>query len=99
MAVTLTSEQLAAAIRVGTTDEETAMVTRLLAYATQAVSRHLADEYDNAPEAVVNEATIRLAAYLYDLPHVTGPHSPLRNSGAASILEPYRQHRAGLTRA
>lgn len=100
MAVTLTAAQLAAAIRLGSTTEETAEATRLLGYATEAISRHLGDAYATAPAPVVNEATIRLAAYLYDQPTVSrgdGFANAMRNSGAGRILLPYRVHRAGTT--
>ena len=39
MAVTLTAAQLATALRLGTSTEETAEATRLLAYATEAVTK------------------------------------------------------------
>ena len=65
MPVTLTVEQLAAAIRVGVSSEETAEVTRLLAYATVAVEHHAPD----APGIVHNESVVRLAGYLYDAPN------------------------------
>ena len=64
MAVTLTVGELAAAIRVGDTTAETAEVTRLLAYAITAVSRHLGTAYAGAPEDAVNEATVRLVGLL-----------------------------------
>ena len=95
MAVTLTGSELAAALRVGDSAQETAEMTRLLAYCTEAVNRHAPD----APAPVGNEAAIRLAGYLYDMPDAScyaGHGDPLRNSGAARILLPYRQHRAGV---
>lgn len=93
--VTLTVDALAAALRVGDSAEETAEVTRLLAYATEAVTRHAPD----APDVVLNEAAIRLAAHLFDQPNSTrgGYANALRNSGAGAILLPYRVHRAGTT--
>ena len=101
MAVTLTASQLAAAIRIGASAEETAQATRLLAYGIEAVSEHLGTAYDAAPEAVVNEAVIRVAGYLFDQPTAAGGATfanALRNSGAASMLLPYRIHRAGSVR-
>ena len=98
MAVTVDVAGVAAAIRVGDTTEEITEVTRLRTYAIEAVTRYLADAFDAAPDAVVNEAVIRLVGYLYDIPSVSRgqafAHS-LRNSGAASMLLPYRGH--GLT--
>ena len=100
MPVTLTAEQLAAAVRLGDSPEEDAEALRLLSYATAAVARHLGDAYEAAPEAVVNEAAIRLAGYLFDQPNAGRGMmyaDALRSSGAAMILLPYRVIRAGST--
>ena len=102
MALTLTQVELSAAIRLGDSTEETAEATRLLAYVTAAISRHLGDAYEAAPEAVVNEAGIRLAGYLFDQPNAGRGLSFAnagRNSGAWTILLPFRVHRAGSTDA
>ena len=66
MAVTLTQAELSSAIRLGDSAEEVAEATRLLAFATEAITRHLGDAYEGAPVVVVNEAAIRLAGYLFD---------------------------------
>ena len=98
MAVTLTVAELVQALRLGTTDEETAETTRLLAYATETVTRHLGTAFAATPATVVNEAAIRIAGYVYDSPHAPrgeGWANVIRNSGAAAILRPYRVHRAG----
>ena len=98
MAITITVAGVAAAIRVGDTTEETALVTRLTEYATEAVTRHLGTDFVNTPDTVVNEAVIRVVGYLYDIPNAIGGTAAannLRNSGAAAILLPYRTHRAG----
>ena len=95
MAVTLTADELRAALRLGDTPEEVAQATRLLAYAAEAVTRHAPD----APPVIHNEAVTRLAGYLYDQPTATsgtGFANALRNSGAAALMLPYRQHRAGV---
>ena len=94
MAVDLTVAQLAAALRLSDSAEETAEATRLLAFATAAVVKHA----PAAPDVVHNEAAIRLAGYLFDMPNAgrgAGYADSLRNSGAAAILLPYRIHRAG----
>ena len=94
MAVTLTVAELLAALRMGNSAEETAEATRLLAYATEAVTRHAPD----APDVVHNEATIRIAGYLFDQPTASRNAAfanALRNSGAGAILLPYRVHRGG----
>ena len=100
MALTLTQVELSAAIRLGDSAEETAEATRLLAFVTEAISRHLGDAYEGAPEAIVNEAAIRLAGYLFDQPNAGRGLSFAnagRNSGAWAILLPFRVHRAGST--
>ena len=98
MAVTIIAAELAAAMRLGDEPEEIAEATRLLAYATEAVTRHV----PTAPDATHNEAVIRLAGYLFDQPYAgrgTSYANALRHSGSASILLPYRIHRAGNTGA
>ena len=100
MAITLTVAEVSAAIRLGSSTEETAESTRLLTYVMAAISRHLGDAYEAAPEAVVNEAGIRLAGYLFDQPNAGRGLSFAnagRNSGAWTILLPFRVHRAGST--
>ena len=96
MAVTLTAAQLATAIRVGDSADETTQVTRLLATATAMVVKHA----PNAPDAIQDEAVIRLAGYLYDAPQSPGGSNFAaigRNSGAWALLLPWRVHRAGST--
>ena len=98
MAISITVAALASAIRVGDSTEETAQVERLLAYATTTISRHLGDEYAVTPEAVVNEATVRIVGYLFDQPTASRGSAfanAIRNSGAGRMLLPYTIHRAG----
>ena len=100
MAITLTQTQLSAAIRLGDNAEEIAEASRLLAFTTEAISRHLGAAYEAAPEVIVNEAAIRLAGYLFDQPNAGRGLSFAnagRNSGAWTMLLPYRVHRAGST--
>ena len=94
MAVTLTVSELLAALRLGDSAEETDEVTRLLAYATEAIEQHAPD----ASETAMNEAARRLAGHLFDQPEAArgdGYANAMRNSGAARMLLPYRIHRAG----
>ena len=96
MAVTLTVDQLRDAIRVGDSAEETAQVARLLATATAMVQKHAPD----APDAIHNEAAVRIVGYLFDAPQSPGGAmyaNAGRNSGAWALLLPYRVHRAGTT--
>ena len=96
MAVDINVEALQDALRLGTTDAETAQATRLLAYATEAVEKHAPGE--DVPVTIQNEAVVRLAGYLFDQPTAgrgAAYANALRNSGAAAILSPYRIHRAG----
>ena len=94
MAVTITSSELLASLRLGNSAEETAEVTRLLAYSTEAVTLHAPFASDTAH----NEATRRLCGYLFDMPEAAradGYANAMRSSGAARMLLPYRLHRAG----
>ena len=95
MAVTLSIADLSDALRLGNSAEELKEVTRLHAFASEAVDRYAPD----APENTANEAAVRLAAQLFDQPTSTrgGYSNALRISGAARILMPYRIHRAGST--
>ena len=100
MAVNLTALDLAAALRVGDSAEETAEVTRLLAYATEAVTRHLGAAFGATPDAVANEAVVRLASYLFDQPTTSRGDAyanAMRSSGAGRMLLPFVVHRAGST--
>ena len=94
MAVTLTAAQLAAALRLGDSTEETAEAIRLLDYTRRAVFKHAPE----ATDTIHNEAAIRLAGYLFDQPNagrgMSFAHAG-RFSGAWAILLPYRIHRAG----
>ena len=94
MAVTITSAELLAALRLGDSTEETAEVTRILAYSTEAVEKHA----PSAPSATQDEAVRRLAGFLFDMPEAgrgMAYANALRNSGAQRMLLPYRVHRAG----
>ena len=96
MAVTITRADLAARIRLGRTPTELTETDQILAYATEVVTKHAPD----APDVVHNEAVFRLAGYIYDRPFASADtrfSNVMRNSGAASALLPYRQHRLGLS--
>ena len=98
MAVTITVAELRAALRLNDSAEETAEVTRLLAYSTEAIEQHAPEASDTA----MNEAVRRLGGYLFDQPEAArgdGYANALRYSGAARILLPYRVHRLGLAEA
>ena len=100
MAVEISVADLGAAIRVGSTAAETAQVTRVRAYAIEAISHHLGAAYDSVPAVVVNEAAVRLGAYLYDSPTVAGRDGfafAMRSSGAGRMLLPYVVHTLGST--
>ena len=98
MAITLQTSALLSALRMGASTEETQEAERLLTFATQTISDYLGDAYATAPEAIVNEAAVRIAGYLFDMPFATrgaAYANALRNSGAGAMLLPYRVHRAG----
>ena len=98
MAITISVAELLSALRMGNTTEETAEATRLLGYSKQAIADYLGSAYEGTPEAIVNEAAVRLSGYLFDMPFAsrgTGFAASLANSGAGSILLHYRVHQAG----
>ena len=94
----ISAEEMAKAIRAGTSTEETAEVSRIHAYVSAAVERYA----PQAPEAVKSEAMVRLAGYLFDAPNAgrgMGFANTMRNSGAKDMLLAYRVHRAGRVEA
>lgn len=110
MAVTLTAEGLANALR-GSVDAAGRPVanqpeSRLLAVATTIVEKHA----PGAPSEIQGEAVIRIAAWLLDREpglqrETLGPRthtyarthiSALRHSGAMALLRPWRRHTAGV---
>ena len=100
MSVTLPQAALSAALRLGDSAEEVAEATRLLAYATTAIERHLAMPTPMPRRPLSMKPVVRLAGYLFDMPTASrgmAYSDALRNSGAAAMLLPYRVHRAGST--
>ncbi len=95
MAVTLTVDALRNALRLGSTAEETAEVTRLLAYSTEAVTKYA----PAAPDVAHNEAAIRVSGFLADMPNA-GRRDAFanagRSSGAWALLSAYRAHKLGV---
>ena len=105
MAVTLRAGEIAQAVQPGEAMPDTEAI-RLRAIACEIVDRYAA----GAPEAIANEAAIRVAAYLLaDDPAVRALRvmktadleieprtvgSALRLSGAMALLAPYRTRRA-----
>lgn len=88
----LTVAQLQAALRIDSPDAaQTALLTRFLAVAVALVQEHA----PGAPEGIRDEAAARVVGYLYDAPTTGRRISPLQGSGAASLLLPWRVHRAG----
>ena len=86
----LTIDALATAMRLDNPlePETSALLTRLLGVGRAIVDLHAPD----APEAVQDEAIIRIAAYLYDMPEApAGSRYAMawKNSGAASLLGPW----------
>jgi hypothetical protein len=98
MAVTLTVAALLAALRLGTSTEETDEVERLLTYSSLAVTQHA----PTAPDVAQNEAVRRLAGFLFDQPEASrgmAYANAMRASGAGRMLLPYKIHRAGYAEA
>ena len=96
MGVTVDAAALRAALRLGDTTEETAEATRILASASALVVKHA----PNAPTEIQNEAVVRAAGWLFDMPaaqRTAAGGDVLRSSGALALLLPWRVHRAGST--
>ena len=92
MAVIISALDLAIALRVEANPDATLVepqlgqMTRLLASSTASV-----DDYaPNAPEAIANEAVIRLAGWLYDAVPGRVSTDPMGASGARALLAPFR---------
>ena len=95
MAVTLTALDFAIALRVsdGAAPLESpidSLMGRLLTASTALVE----DYAGAAPEAIQNEATIRLGGFLYDAAPSRQFQNPMDNSGARALLAPFRVRRA-----
>ena len=97
MAVTLTTIQLAAAMRIGDgvtplEEPQAGVINRILASATALVESYA----PNAPEAIQNEAVIRVGGYLFDSPPGGSMRfaNPLADSGAQALLARFRIVRA-----
>ena len=91
----LTQADILAALRLPDDPDTTqaALIDRLHTAAAGIVSAYT----DAAPEAITDEATIRLIGYLYDSPPEDGRAiNPLRASGAQAILSPHRVIRTAI---
>ena len=98
MAVNLTVAQLRNAVRVDDSTSETERLTAMLETATAMVNNY-APESD-VPAAIGNEAVIRIVGYLYDSPQASRNSAyanAMRNSGASTLLAPYKARRAGIS--
>ena len=99
MAITITVAEIAAAIRVGDSSEETAEVSRIRDYAIVAIRQYLGDAYDDVDDVVLNMAATLLSGWLYDKPTTTSGFSfanAIKFSGAIRVLFPYKLHNVGL---
>ena len=96
MAVDVTVSDVARSIRAVDSTDVTAELTDLLAYASGEVTRIA----PLAPDQVHNRAATSIVGYLYDRPSAgreMAYANAIRNSGAGSMLLPYRHHRGGST--
>lgn len=88
----LTDQQLADAIR-----SELADAVRLRLVAETMVTKYTS----NAPDAIADEAVIRVSGYLLDSPPApsgAGHAAVLRNSGAEGLLSPWKKRRGGIVK-
>ena len=98
MAVTMTADQLVAALRLGDSTEELTEVTRILAFVSEAVVQYA----PLASDVAHSESARRMAGYIYDQPEAARGDSyanAMRNSGAARMLFAFRAHRLGIADA
>ena len=107
MAVTISAEDLAAQLPT-TVENPSLLAERILAFAPTLLEKKAPD----APEAIANEATIRLAAYLADRASISIAmireeraaagvvldqfSNAFRYSGAQSLLLPWISHGLGI---
>ena len=91
----VTTQNLFEALRIGEGSDIPASILTILER-HKATAETLVESYaPNAPEAIKDEAAIRIAAWLFDAPPVQSvTRSPLITSGAASLLTRYRERRA-----
>jgi len=96
MAVTLTDAELAVAIRVATDpDEVPDAAGRLVAFLAPGAKAQVIDYAPAAPNAVHNNAAIRLLGWLYDAdPTDSRVSRALEVSGAANLLGRWKVRRA-----
>ena len=86
-------DTLAVALRVDRDAETDSILERL---GVALVERHGGD---GVPEAIREEAVIRVAGYLFDQPQAAGAGryaSAWRNSGAAALVSPWKERRLGI---
>lgn len=98
MALTITVSEVAVAVRVSTdplsgpAEPYLTEITRQLAVADGLITSYA----DDAPDDVKNEAAARLVGYLLEAPsfsnnvNISTPTDAFRNSGAKSLLSPWR---------
>lgn len=98
MAITITAAQVALAIRAATDPEEIPeAVSTVLSFLVPAASSIVLAWAPSAPDAVHDAALIRLTGWLYDADPADGRSGQaMQLSGAASLLAPFRVHRAGI---
>ena len=99
MAVTRSLAQLAGDLRIGDGTTEPAGAVLVLLSRIAATATAMVEAYaENAPDAIHDEAFVRVAGWLYDAdPSGANPGGPaaMRSSGAASLLSRYRVRRGG----
>ena len=95
--MTVTVRDLAIELRLsidGTVDAaQEAVLDRVRGTATRLIERYASD----APDPVKDEAAVRCASFLYDVPpgsSATTPQNAFVSSGAQALLAPWRVQRA-----
>lgn len=98
MAIKLTPAQVAVAIRAAATvDDVPAPVLTVMNILVPAASAMVLLHAPDAPDAIHDMSLVRLVGWLYDAdPTDSRISSALTVSGAANLMAPWRQHRAGI---
>lgn len=98
MAITITAAQVAVAIRAATdVNDVPDVVATVLDILVPAAGAIILEWAPSAPDSVHDASLVRLSGWLYDAdPADSRAGQAMQLSGAASLLAPFRAHRAGI---
>ena len=99
MAFTITTKQIAVAIRVAIEEDLVdSSILAVLEWIVMSSKEQILAYAPHAPDAVHNLALVRLSGYIYEVDPTDQFQSdnPLSNSGATALLAQWRIHNAGV---